>query len=48
MTVVLVVTAVVAFVALIVAASSIHILKQYERAVRFRPGRVGGVLSGPA
>ena len=34
MTVVLVVIAVVAVVALVVAAASIHILKQYERAVK--------------
>jgi regulator of protease activity HflC (stomatin/prohibitin superfamily) len=41
MTVGLVVIAVVAVVALVVAAASIHILKQYERAVKFR--RAGSV-----
>ena len=47
MTVVLVVIAVVAVVALVVAAASIHILKQYERAVKFRLGRVGDDAFGP-
>jgi len=47
MTVVLVVIAVVAVVALVVAAASIHILKQYERAVKFRLGRVGDSAFGP-
>jgi regulator of protease activity HflC (stomatin/prohibitin superfamily) len=47
MTVVLVVIAVIALVALVVAAASIHILKQYERAVKFRLGRVGDSAFGP-
>ena len=47
MTVVLIVIAVIAAVALVVAAASIHILKQYERAVKFRLGRVGDSAFGP-
>src|SRR5581483_10163638 len=47
MTVVLVVIGVVAIVVLVVAAASIHILKQYERAVKFRLGRVGDGAFGP-
>src|SRR5579883_417449 len=47
MTVVLVVIVVIAVVVLAAAASSIHILKQYERAVKFRLGRVGDGAFGP-
>jgi len=42
-----VVIVVVALVALLVAASSVHILKQYERAVKFHLGRVGDDAFGP-
>jgi len=39
--------AAVALVVLIVLAASVHILKQYERAVKFRLGRVGEEAFGP-
>lgn len=42
-----VVVVVIAIVALVVAAASIHVLKQYERAVKFRLGRVGDDAFGP-
>jgi regulator of protease activity HflC (stomatin/prohibitin superfamily) len=38
---------VVVVILLLVAGASIHILKQYERAVKFRLGRVGGDAFGP-
>ena len=41
MTVVLIAIIAVAVLVLVGAAASIHILKQYERAVKFRLGRVG-------
>jgi regulator of protease activity HflC (stomatin/prohibitin superfamily) len=47
MTVVLVAIVVVVLVALVIAAFSVHILKQYERAVKFHLGRVGDDAFGP-
>src|SRR5690242_11591773 len=47
MTVVLVPVVVLVALALVVAAASVHILKQYERAVKFRLGRVGEGAFGP-
>jgi regulator of protease activity HflC (stomatin/prohibitin superfamily) len=38
---------VVLVVLLVIAAASVHILKQYERAVKFRLGRVGETAFGP-
>ena len=36
----------VAFVALVLVSQSVHILKQYERAVKFHLGRSGMARSG--
>ncbi|HZQ81400.1 MAG TPA: SPFH domain-containing protein [Gaiellaceae bacterium] len=47
MTAGLVIIAVVVVVAVLLAASSVHILKQYERAVKFRLGKVGDDAFGP-
>ena len=47
MTVVWIAIVVVVIVALVIAAASIHVLKQYERAVKFRLGRVGDEAFGP-
>ena len=47
MTVLLVAIVVVVLVALVFAAFSVHILKQYERAVKFHLGRVGDDAFGP-
>jgi regulator of protease activity HflC (stomatin/prohibitin superfamily) len=47
MTLLAAVIVVVVIVGLLFAATSIHILKQYERAVKFHLGRVGDVAFGP-
>jgi regulator of protease activity HflC (stomatin/prohibitin superfamily) len=47
MSVVLTVAVAAAVVALILAAASVRIIKQYERAVKFRLGRVGDGAFGP-
>jgi len=47
MAVVWIVLGVVVIALLLAAAASIHILKQYERAVKFRLGRVGDSAFGP-
>ena len=47
MTGVTIVIIVVVLIVLAFAAASVHILKQYERAVKFRLGRVGDEACGP-
>jgi regulator of protease activity HflC (stomatin/prohibitin superfamily) len=47
MAILVVALVVIVLLALLLAAASIHVLKQYERAVKFRLGRVGDDAFGP-